>query len=69
MDLTILRSGHSKRRGAGINAILKAEAPIGISEELEEELKRSDEVTGGGSAETLKAIKVSNTNHSDEKLM
>ncbi|EIW70408.1 hypothetical protein TREMEDRAFT_68038 [Tremella mesenterica DSM 1558] len=68
IDISVLHSGRRRREG-GVNAILKAATDrsstlLAISAEFAEELRQTEEMTGGGAAETLKALKWALLRHS-----
>ncbi|KAL1411429.1 hypothetical protein Q8F55_002385 [Vanrija albida] len=62
VDLSILTLGRSRKRNAGVNAILQSAVdstvtPLSVTRELAEQLKRDEEMIGGGSASTLKSLR------------
>ncbi|ADV20383.1 Hypothetical Protein CGB_B4010W [Cryptococcus gattii WM276] len=59
IDMSILRSGRSRRGAGGIDAIIRSssEAPFKISEDLAEELRSTETLLGGGVAATMKTLK------------
>ncbi|OXC64629.1 hypothetical protein AYX13_06056 [Cryptococcus neoformans] len=59
IDVSILRSGRSRRGAGGIDSIIRSsfEAPFKISEDLAEELRSSEALLGGGVAAAMKTLK------------
>lgn len=60
IDVSILRSGRSRRGAGGIDSIIRSsfEAPFKISEDLAEELRSNEALLGGGVAAAMKTLKV-----------
>ncbi|AAW41434.1 hypothetical protein CNBA3280 [Cryptococcus deneoformans B-3501A] len=59
VDVSILRSGRSRRGAGGIDAIIRSssEAPFKISDDLAEELRSNETLLGGGIAAAMKTLK------------